>query len=1036
MQNKAFISFIAIVVALACIYHLSFTVVTKKIESDAAAFANGDSRLERAYLDSVANEPILGQAMLDYLGLYSYETAKQRELNLGLDLKGGMNLTIEVSVADLLKVMSNDSKDPLFLQALKAAKEKSDQDGSNFIDNFVAEAQKIDPNVQLSSARLFGHSGQATIKVGDSNEQVIAILKKEADQTIDRTFEVLNSRIDQFGVTQPNIQKLETTGRILIELPGIKDPDRAVELVQKTAKLEFWETVNMNEVAENFIRIDEYLAKMKKADKAEDTASVAVAAETTPAAATPEDSLQESNLAANLAAENAETPEDSSEKSAFAQSQKPSKKDSPLFSIFQMNVVQTAEGQLAYGGGALLGYCAPTDTAEFNNYLRIPQVAAMIPRNVKLFWGYKAEPMAQGPALVPVYCISAPAKGRAALEGDVVTDADYEKNPDGGGFMVRMYMNSEGADKWAKITEANMPAGEGLPGKAIAIVLDGKVYSAPTVQNKITGGVSSITGRFTFEEAKSLAAVLKSGKLPVPATIVEKAVVGPSMGAEAIQAGLISLLIAFVIVLIYMIFYYNGAGVTANIALLCNVFFLVGTLASIGTTLTLPGIAGIVLTFGMSVDANVLIFERIREELAHGKGLRMAVSEGFSKAYSSIIDGNVTTLLTALILMIFGAGPTRGFAVTLFCGILTSLFCAIFITRLVFEAQLARKKDIKFGNAMTNNAFKKININFIGKRKIYYAISTVIILIGVVSFFTRGFNQGVDLNGGRTYTVEFDNSEFSTQDVANALTPSFGNEAPTVKLFGADNRVKIVTKYEYNNSTIEVEQGIVSKMYEALKGFYKTTPTYEQFADEDSGVGLAGSEKVGPSIAGDTKTKSIYAILFSLVLMFLYIVFRFRGWQFGVAAIVALIHDVLFVLTCFSLLNGILPFSMEIDQAIIAAILTVIGYSINDTVIVFDRIREYFREHKRGAIPSLVNSALNSTLSRTFNTSFTTLVVLLIAFIFGGPGIRSMSFALLIGIGVGTYSSLCIASTLVVDLKKTITDEDAEVKKNEEETYA
>lgn len=1014
MQNKAFISFIAIVLALACIYHLSFTVVTKKVESDAAAYANGDSRLERAYLDSVANLPLLGKFMYDYTGLYSYQNAKQRELNLGLDLKGGMNLTLEVSVADLLKVMANNSEDPVFTAALAKAKEQSAKNNSDIIDNFVAALKETDPNVSLASARLFGHKDQTMINVNMTNDEVISILRREADLAIQRTFEVLNSRIDQFGVTQPNIQKLEATGRILIELPGIKDPDRAVELVQKTAKLEFWETYDMRKLIAPISKIDEYLAKVKKAQNATSGAvdTVAQNAVISDSAAT-----SENTPSLNLS-ETTDTAKEDTASSLETQSLEEFKKDHPLLGILDIAyALDPQTQQRTYVQGPILGYVMTKDTAEFNTYMRIPQVKSMLPKDVKLMWGNKTIP--NTPAL-ELYCIFSPRRdGKAALDGDVITDASFEKNDQGGGFMVRMTMNSEGADKWAKLTEANID-------RSIAITLDGMVYSAPNVKDKITGGISTITGNFNFDEAKTLAAVLKAGQLPVPATIVEKAVVGPSMGKEAIRAGLFSMVIALLVVLIYMAFYYGNAGITANIALLANVFFLVGVLASLGTTLTLPGIAGIVLTFGMSVDANVLIFERIREELRDGKGLKLAISDGYSRAYSSIIDANVTTLLTAIILMVFGAGPVKGFAVVLFAGILTSLFSAIFITRLVFEAQLTRKKSIKFSIKATEGAFSNTNFDFVGKRKMFYIISAVIIAIGFVSFFTKGFNLGVDLKGGRTYTVAFDNNNINTQAIADALTPQFGGEAPVVKLFGSNDKIKIITKYKFDDSTPETETAVVNLIYDAVKGFYTTAPSLEDFADENSGIGLASSEKVGPSIAGDTKTKSIYAIAFSIVLMFLYIMIRFKGWQFGVAAIVALLHDVLLVLACFSIFDGILPFSLEIDQAIIAAVLTVIGYSINDTVVVFDRIREYFNDHKRGTIGTLVNKALNSTLSRTFNTSFTTLVVLLIIFIFGGPGIKSMSFALLVGIGVGTYSSLFIASPIVIDLKKRIGKEKEE----------
>ena len=1023
MQNKAFISFIAIVLGLACLYHLSFTVVTKKVESDAAAYANGDPDLEKAYLDSVANMPMLGQWMLDKTGLYSYQNSKQRELNLGLDLKGGMNLTVEVSVADLLKVMANNTQDPTFNQALAKAKEETAKDGSDLINNFVKAVQAINPNAQLASAQMFGHKDQAAITVGMTNEQVVAVLRKEADQAISRTFEVLNSRIDQFGVTQPNIQKLEATGRILIELPGIKDPNRAVELVQKTAKLEFWETYDMRALINPISKMDETLAKLKRMEgrniaaaigdssALKDTATATVAAPDATADATPAGLVDSS-----------ENDEDSA--SMANKSLEEYKKDHPLLALIEIAyALDPQTQQRTYQPGPILGYVAAKDTGEFNSYLRIPQLNSMLPKDVKLMWGNKTLP---GTVALPLYTIFTPrGVAKAPLDGDVITDADFEKNDQGGGFMVRMTMNGDGAAKWAKITEANI-------GKSVAIVLDGMVYSAPNVQDKITGGVSTITGNFSFEEAKTLAAVLKAGKLPVPATIVEKAVVGPTMGSQAINAGLMSMAIAFLLVLLFMGFYYAQAGWTANLALLCNVFFQMGTLASLGTTLTLPGIAGIVLSFAMSVDSNVLIFERIREELREGKGLRIAVSEGFKHAYSSIIDGNMTALITAIILMFFGAGPTKGFAVTLFVGILSSMFSAIFITRLVFEARLSRKKNITFSNKWTEDPFKNVNINFVGRRKIFYALSIIILIVGAISAGTKGFNLGVDLQGGRTYTVALDNSDFSTQAIVDALTPEFENEPPVVKLFGTDDRIKIITKYKYNVSDPVQEDAIEGQIYNAMKGFYKTPPTEEVFKDQLSGRGIIRMEKVGPTIAGSTKTKSFYAITISLFLIFLYILFRFKGWQFGFSFFVAVAHDVLVVLTFYTLFDGLLPFSMEIDQSIIAALLTVIGYSLNDTVVVFDRVREYTNEGRRESLSSLFNRSLNSTLSRTVITSSITMLVLLMTFIFGGAGLKSMSFSLLVGIAAGTYSSLYLASPLVLDLKQRFSKKTEPVESNSE----
>ncbi|MCX7768263.1 MAG: protein translocase subunit SecDF [Flavobacteriales bacterium] len=980
MQNKGFFQFLTVIFALACLYHLSFTFLTRKVEREASEYAGGDPVKEKAYLDSVADEKIFG--------LVTYRYAKLREMNLGLDLKGGMNVTLEVSVPDLLLAMANYTEDPAFHQALARASELQRKQGGDYITHFINALKEQDPNISLASPTLFGHKDQERINYKMSNEEVEAILRQEAETAVDRTYEVLLNRIDKFGVTQPNIQKLEGSNRILVELPGIKDPKRAEQLLQATAKLEFWETYDMRKLIAPLQKINDYLAKLQVAEDSDTTGTSG------------RDTLPSSSSAALAQGDSA-----SAGDTASLQTQEELLKANPLFSILQLARFRNTEtGAEEFMESPIVGYIHLKDTGRLNRYLRMPAVKSLLPPDVKLLYGHKAEN-----GYLPVYGIWVQRRDKKApLEGDVITDASFRKNEQGAGFMVEMSMNAEGAEKWAKITEANV-------GKAVAIVLDDVVYSAPVVNEKIPNGRSSITGNFDYEEAKSLASVLKGGKLPVPARIVEKAVVGPSLGAQSIRSGLLSMIVALVVVLIYMAFYYNRSGLVADVALFANILFLTGTLAALNTTLTLPGIAGIVLTFGMSVDANVLIFERIREELAGGKGLRLALSDGYQRAYSSIVDANVTTLLTAIVLMVFGAGPVKGFAVVLFVGILTSLFAAIFVTRLIFEALLSRKKIVDFETKLTANAFRNIKINFLSKRKAFYGFSTALIAAGIVSFFTKGFNLGVDLKGGRTYTISFDQPGISTTDLAKALAIQLGEE-PVVKYFGSTDKVKVITDYKYEESSPAVEEEIVQKLYEAAKPFYASPPTLEQFADEDSGIGITSSEKVGPTVAGDTKTKSIYAIIFALIIMFIYIVFRFRGWQFGLAATAALMHDVLITLSFFSLLEGIMPFSMEIDQTIIAAVLTVIGYSINDTVVVFDRIREYFAEHKRGAVQDLINSALNSTLSRTFNTSITTLLVLLIIFIFGGPAIKGMCFALLVGIGVGTYSSVCIASPLVLDL--------------------
>ncbi len=1000
MQNKGFIQFLVIVLAFASLYQLSFTFVARSVEKKAETYADGDINLERAFLDSIANEVVFNLLVTKF----TYREVKQREINLGLDLKGGMNVTLEVSLADLLKAMANNTDDETFNKAITNAVEVKRKSSEDFITIFFKEFRKLDPNASLASPRIFGHQEQDMVNYKMTNEEVVAVLRKEADQAVERTFQVLNARIDKFGVTQPNIQKIENTGRIVVELPGVKDPARVRQLLQGTAKLEFWETFDFQEIYPSFEKINEYLAKLEGSGRKTDESLV-----DENDLEIKDDSLAtEDNLISNVEdAEVSEFGEGFSEEDTKAFED--FKKENPFFAVLEPAFAQDPEtGRRFPSSGPVMGYSLTKDTAKVNRYLAMPGVRSLLPKNLKLLWSNK--PM-KGTNVMVLYGMKVSRRdGRALLEGDVITAADFRKNEQGSGFMVEMKMNAEGADKWAKITEANK-------GKSIAIVLDDLVYSAPTVQDKISGGISSITGDFSFDEAKALSSILKAGKLPAPARIVEEAIVGPSLGQESIRKGVTSFIIAFALVLIYILFYYNMAGFASVVALLANVFFIIGGLASLGTTLTLPGIAGLVLTIGMSVDANVIIFERIKEELADGKGVRLAISDGFSRSLSAILDANVTTMLTAIILMVFGEGPVKGFAVVLFVGIIFSFFTAIFITRLIFEARLNAKKEIKFSIPLTEKAFKNTNIQFIKNRKIYYIVSGIIIAMGIVSFATKSFNLGVDLKGGRSYTVSFDNTNISTTDIANALATPL-ESAPTVKFFGGSDKIRIITKYKFDDASEEVDIEVKKILFDKLKSNYVSEITFEQFIDKDFELGISESYIVGPTIAKDIKTKSIYAIIFSLIVMFLYIMIRFKGWQYATGAIAALVHDVIVVLAMFSIFDGILPFSLEIDQAIIAAVLTVIGYSINDTVVVFDRIREFLSETKRKDPLVVMNNALNSTLSRTMNTSATTLFVLFVIFLFGGPAIKGMAFALLIGILVGTYSSLCIASSVVADFTK------------------
>lgn len=997
MQNKGAIQFFAILLTLACIYHLSFTFVTNRTESEALEMAGGDVARQQAYLDSIGGSEVVWNIGL---ASYTYAEAKKHEIGLGLDLRGGINVTLSVSKGDLLRGLVKNPDEPSFTKALALALQQEKGSQENFMTLFVRNFEQVNPGASLSAPNLFGHSGQKIINGRMTNSEVEALLIQEASMAVDRTFEVLTSRIDNFGLTQPIIQRLQGSDRIRVELPGVQNEKRVRELLEAPAKLEFWETLEAGEVlgSSNLQRLSDAVKRYVAMDK---TASVmpdtTVASDSIAVADT-------NSLATTAPADTNEVAEKTDSLGAAT--------DDPLFAIFAPNIINS-EGFNGVPPGPVLGSVAGIHKERFLEFMALPEVKRILPPQIKISFGFKQDETGRW----PVYALRNTADGQAALSGDVVVDANFQPDSRTGGYEVVMNMNAEGASAWASLTGKNK-------GKSVAIVLDGVVYSAPTVQDKISGGTSSITGNFSFDEAKTLASVLKSGKLPTKALIEEMAVVGPSLGKQSISSGITSLALAFVLVLLYMIFYYGKAGMVANVALLANVFFLIGALAAFNTTLTLAGITGIVLTIGMSVDANVLIYERIREELRQGKSLKLALNEGYDKAYRAIIDSNITTMLIALILIFFGAGPVKGFAITLFMGILTSLFTAIFITRLIFEAQLSKKKDISFSSKVTETLFSNINIDWIGKRKIFYVISGSLMALSIGGMVFKGFNLGVDLSGGRSYVVKFDNSNISTEAVVEALTPAFGGESPAVKLYGGSDAVSIVTKFRLEEDGAESDRAVEEVIYNALSGFYTNPITLESFMDKNE-FGIISSERVGPTMARDVAYKSFWAVIISLVVMFGYILFRFKGWQYGTSAVVALLHDVIILLGIFSLLSGILPFSLQVDQAIIAAVLTVIGYSINDTVIIFDRIREYLSEGRRGTMKSYINDALNSTLGRTINTSVTVLVVLLAAFLFGGEGIRGLSFAILIGVVVGTYSSLCLAAPMVADLKAKFSKEKA-----------
>jgi SecD/SecF fusion protein len=989
MKSKGAVKFFAIALAVVSIFQLSFTWVTYRAEQKAKDFANGDLVKERYYLDSISRDVIYNIGFAKY----TYLQCKERELNLGLDLQGGMNVTLEVSLSDLVKALANNNPDAAFNKAVEAAKEKQKTSTKDYITLFNESYNEIAPGGKLSA--IFANpSNKEKIKLTSSNDEVIKYVRDEANGAIDRSFQILRSRIDKFGVTQPNIQKLEGSGRILVELPGVDNPNRVRKLLQGSAKLEFYETFDNPEGFKYLSAANDILKKLNIAEVKTDTSATAdVAADTTKSALA---SLGGSK-AEPVKTDSAKAKKDTAA-AAQAKSFEEFSKENPLFAY--LRPYADDKGTLVEKGSSV-GTAAIRDTARINDMLNRPEVRLALPNNIKFAWEYKA--IGENGVAVIMHALKTGRDGGASLTGDKVVDARRDISQTGQ-VEVSMTMNGEGAKIWKNLTKANI-------GHSIAIVLDDVVYSSPNVQNEIPNGRSSITGSYTQEEAGDLANILKSGKLPAPTRIVGEAVVGPTLGKEAITSGLISFVIALIAILLFMGFYYNKAGWVADLALFANVFFVVGVLTSLGAVLTLPGIAGIVLTIGMSVDANILIFERVREELHHGgKNIKNGIADGFSHAMSSILDSNITTLLLGIILYIFGTGPIQGFATTLIIGIISSMFCAIFITRLMFDYLLEKNSVITFWTKATENTFKNININFVGNRMRYYMFSGVIIAMGVVFFFiNHGFHFGVDFKGGRMYVVRFEKA-METETIKTNLRESLG-DAPDVKTYGSDFDQKITTSYLIEDQAEDAEQ----KVQAALRaGLDKTGVKYE----------IISSNKVGETVSADIKSKALYAIIFSCILMFVYILVRFKKWQYGLGAVAALVHDVLVVLSCYVIFENIMPFSLEINQDFIAAILTVMGYSMTDTVVVFDRIREYLTIRNKTELDpeernEVINNALNTTLSRTINTSLTIFFVILSIFIFGGDTIRGFSFALLIGIVIGTYSSICIATPVVIDFDKT-----------------
>ncbi len=1000
MKNKTAIWVFLVLLVAACIYQISFTFINSSVEKDAMAFAKDSLDVYKQSNPDLSNEEednlvksfrkkyLSDQKTEKYLG-FTFADVQKKQINRGLDLQGGMNVTLEVSVIDLIKSLAANKDDKSFNEAIRIAQEEQKNSDKGFVELFAEAFAKVDPNAKLAGI-FHSRDNQDLIPRSATNEEVIEIIKEEAEAAVKQTEEVIRKRIDNLGVVQPKVQSLGS-GRILVELPGIDDEERVGKMLEGAAKLEFWETYDNTEFFQYLSKANEILKREEELAKKESEAATIVDTnakiETTEQEATNEetselDKLLEENLN-ETASDTSNAPNTDN--------------NNPLWKVLGPSLAQNGQN---IAQGPVVGYAFKQDTAKVNAYLQRPDISSLFPRH-KMLWD--ANPIGEKNDVFRLYVVKVSSlDGKAPLEGDIVDDArgvtDQNGRPE-----VSLSMKPTAAKTWKIITGANV-------GKSVAIALDNRVYSAPNVQGEIAGGRTSISGSFSVQEASDLASILKSGKLEVPSRVIQATKVGPTLGADNINSSFRSFLIALLLVLIYMVIYYNKAGLVANIALLANVFFIVGILASLGATVTLSGIAGIILTIGMSVDANVLIFERIREEISQGKGVKLAVQDGYKNALTSILDSNITTFLTGLVLLSFGTGPIQGFATTLLIGICTSLFSAVIITRLIMDMMLEKNANIKFDTSFSKNLFKNSTINFVNKRKVSYAVSGVLIVASLFALFTKGLDYGVDFSGGRTYQVSFENELTSSEEIAKTLSASFvedGNQlTPEVKTYGNNgDQLLITTKYAINEQGSEATQKVTDALAEGLN---KLNNPYK----------IERSDVVGPTIADDIKSSSYKATLLALLIMFMYIVFRFGKWQFGMGAVAALFHDVILVMGVYSVFWGVLPFSLEIDQAFIAAILTVVGYSVNDTVIIFDRIREYLGIFRKEDKHLTVNKALNSTLSRTFNTSVTTFMVLLLIFLFGGESIRGFVFAIMIGVVIGTYSSLFIATPVMLDLDK------------------
>ena len=995
MQNKGFVKVFSVLLTLVCLFYLSFSFVTRYYSSKAVEYAAGDPTKESQFIDSLSTQKV-------WLG-YTLKQCREMEISLGLDLKGGMNVVLELNVADVLRSLSNKNTDENFNKALDLAYARQSTSQKDFIDLFAEEYKKLDPGARLSAIfSTFELKDKITPQSSDA--QVVSVIREELKSAIDNSFNVLRTRIDRFGVVSPNIQRLETAGRILVELPGVKEPERVRKLLQGSANLEFWEPYDLQEVYQQLVAVDNVLAKINLTEI--DSEATEVAVDTTAAVVADSTSTEDLTASADtvgvdslLAKIEQKQPE-----TQASQSKEEFAKQHPLFALLQINQYN---GQLA--GGPVVGVANVNDMAKIDQYLNLKQVKDVLPRNLSLKWGVKA--IDEKEQFYQLYAIKVTNRdGSPALGGDVVTDARDDFNQQGGrtASEVSMSMNAEGAKAWARLTKENI-------GKSVAIILDDMVYSAPRVNDEITGGRSSISGDFTPEEAKDLANVLKSGKMAASVQIVQEDVVGPSLGQEAITAGIVSFAIALVLLMFYMCAAYGLIpGLIANGALVINIFFTMGILASFQAVLTLSGIAGMVLTLGMAVDANVLIYERTKEELRSGKNLKKALDDGYKNAFSAIFDSNLTTIITGIVLFYFGTGPIRGFATTLIIGLVASFLTAVFLTRIVYEALIAKEKikELPFTTSFTKDLLVNPTVNFLGKRKIGYLIPFALIVLGGISMATIGLNNGIDFTGGRNYIVRFD-QPVQTENVRNMLGAQLDG-AVSVITIGSSDQVRISTNYKITDSSPTIDREIESKLFEGLKPLLKEGTTIDQFVDSN----IQSSQKVGPSMADDIKNSAYLAVLFAMICMAAYILLRFRDVAFSAGAFASVAVTTFCIIAIYTLLWKVMPFSMEVDQTFIAAILTIIGYSINDTVVVFDRIRETIGLYPKRDRYQVINDALNSTLSRTLNTSLTTFVVVLCIFILGGNTIRSFTFAIALGVIVGTYSTLFVATPIAYEIQK------------------